>query len=397
MTLFEQLSAAESRMNEIAVEIDKAESLDKIKELEGEYSKLQEQRGMLQQAMKVTVIEKTKEPDLTLRNASGGNGKVVNDPRGTVEYRKAFMEYVQTGKMPAELRVDATTTTTDLTAIIPSTISSRIIETLDNYGEIFKRIFKSNVKGGYEVAISSIKPVATWVAEGTTAEKQKMDVTGKVSFGYHKLQIKLATTLEATVVSLDTFEGLLAKNMARAIVVAIEEAVFKGTGAGQPIGLLVDTRIVAGQKIDFLATDASWNGWKTKLFANIKSAYDNLVGNAIYMNKGTWDKYIDGMVDDRKQPIARVTYGLTGAAEYRFAGKPVILVDYLKSFDAAATGEVFLVFGDLGEWDFNSNMQLTYKKYTDEDTDEIIEKMTLIADGKVLDPAGFVLLKKAVA
>lgn len=397
MTLFEQISAKESRMNEIAAEIEKAESVDKVKELQTEYVKLQEERASLLEAKKVTVVEKTKLEDFTLRQAAGGKGVAVVDQRSTPEYRKAFMEYVQTGKMPAELRTDATTSTTDLSAIIPTTISSRIIETLSNYGEVFNRILKTNVKGGLHVAISSLKPVASWVGEGVVADKQKMDLTGKVTFGYFKLQIRMATSLEASVVSLDTFEGLLAKNMSRAIVVAIESAVFNGSGIGQPTGLLVDTRIVAGQKIDFTAADAGWNGWKTKLFGNIKSAYDNLPGNAIYMAKGTWDKYIDGMVDDRKQPIARVTYGLTGAAEYRFAGKPVILVDYLKSFDAASVGDVFLVFGDLGEWDLNSNMQLTYKKYVDEDTDEIIEKMTLIADGKVLDPAGFVFLKKATA
>ena len=39
-------------------------------------------------------------------------------------------------------------------------------------------------------------------------------------------------------------------------------------------------------------------------------------------------------------------------------------------------------------------MQLTMVRYTDHDKNEIVDKGILVADGKVLDPNGFVIIKK---
>ena len=45
----------------------------------------------------------------------------------------------------------------------------------------------------------------------------------------------------------------------------------------------------------------------------------------------------------------------------------------------------------------NSNMAITYRRYFNEDTDEWISKATMIADGKLADPYGVVLIKKAAS
>ncbi|MFH2116761.1 MAG: phage major capsid protein [Bacillota bacterium] len=398
MKLLEQIQAKEARMNAITTEIEAAESVEAVATLTAEYKALEEERSKLVEAYNVKPVVVTNPNPIDLRQASGGsgNGSIANDdPRATAEYRKAFQTYVRTGVMAPELRADATTQTTDIGALIPSTIMNRVIEELETYGNVYARITKSNIPGGVSIPISSLKPTASWVAEGSVSEKKKLTVTSKVTFGYFKLQIRISTTLEASVVSVGSFEQLIAKNLVRAIVKAIEDAVFNGTGVDQPTGLLVDARIVAGQKISFAATDATYDGWVKKLIASIKNAYSTQSGNAIYMNKSTWDTYVSAMVDTNKQPVARLTIGLSGKQERVFLGYPVEIVDYLPTLDAAVAGNVFLVFGDLSEFVLNSNLQLTYKKYFDEATDEWIEKTTLIADGKVADAAGFVMLKKA--
>ena len=49
------------------------------------------------------------------------------DPHDTKEYRTAFMNFVCRGvPIPAELRTDAVTTTTDASAVIPTTILNEI-------------------------------------------------------------------------------------------------------------------------------------------------------------------------------------------------------------------------------------------------------------------------------
>ncbi len=397
MNLLEQIQVKEARMNAITAEIETADSVDKVKELNVEYEKLNEERSTLKTALNAKPVVVTQVGDLTLRGAAGQGELGVEDPRATVEYRKSFMNYVRSRSkdVPVELRADATTMTSDITALIPTTIMNRVIEELDSYGNVFQRITRSNVPGGVDIPISSLKPEATWVAEGSVSEKKKLTVTSKVSFSYYKLQVRIATSLEASATSLDQFEKLVARAITRAIVKAIEASVFNGTGVGQPLGLLVDPRIVAGQKLAFAAADATFSGWMTKFISKIKNAYAALPGNAIYVNKATWDTYMAGMVGTDGHPVARVTMGIGGKQERSFLGYPVEIVDYLPSFDVAAVGDVFLGFGDLSEWILNSSLQLTYKKYYNEDTDEWIEKTTLIADGKVADAAGFLFLKKA--
>jgi len=396
MTILEQINAKETRMNAIAEEIETAENVEQINTLTSEYETLNEERTALQKALATKPVKITDMSNFNQRSAAGGNGEDDLDPRATKEYRKAFMAYVRNGgAVPAELRADATTTTTDVSALVPTTIMNRVIEELETYGNVFQRITRANVKGGVRIAISSLKPEASWVAEGAVSEKKKLQADTYVSFSYYKLQVRIATSLEASVATLDAFEQMIAKAITRAIIKAVEASVFSGSGVGQPLGILNDARIVAGQKFTFATTDATYDGWMKKFISKIKNAYASQPGNAIYVNKATWDSYMAGMVDSTGQPVARVTMGLAGKQERTFLGYPVEVVDYLPSLDLAGAATVFLVFGDLSEWILNSNLQLTYRKYYNEETDEWIEKSTLIADGKAADTAGFVFLKTA--
>ena len=81
----------------------------------------------------------------------------------TMEYRKAFMKYVLSGEKSAELRADATTKTTDIGSVIPTTIMNKIYEKIENFGKIYSKITKTNFKGGLAIPTSSLKPTASWV------------------------------------------------------------------------------------------------------------------------------------------------------------------------------------------------------------------------------------------
>ena len=104
------------------------------------------------------------------------------------------------------------------------------------------------------------------------------------------------------------------------------------------------------------------------------------------------------MVDQNGQPVGRVNYGLNGEETTKVLGKDAILVedDYLPSFDTAETGAIFGVICDLSDYIFNSNMEISIKRYFDEDLDQWITKATLIGDGKMTSKQSIVLLKKAV-
>ena len=319
----------------------------------------------------------------------------IEDRFATREYRKAFRDLMLKGeKIPRELRADAITLTSDIGDVIPTTIVEQIVNELEDIGDIYSRITKTEFAAGVDIPVNNLKPIATWVAEGEVAETQKSS-TGVVSFSSYKLQVRIATSLIAATVSLDAFERLVAENIAEAMIKAIEKSVINGSGIGQPLGLVNDTDIE--NVIDFAVEDATWTGWKTKLFSNIPLGYRKKRNGVILVSPGTWDKYMDGLMDENGNPVYRYGTDVNGNDVYRFNGKTVVLTDELPSLDEAEAEEAFLIYVDLADYTFNSNMQITYKKYFDESTDQYIDKSTLIGDGKLADKNGAVILQIAEA
>ena len=323
----------------------------------------------------------------------------TNGKYDTMEYRMAFMDFVLTGKVSEALgvRADATAKTTDIGAIIPTTIINKAIEKMTDYGQIYARINKTNFKGGVKIPINALKPTATWVSEGSVAEKKKMDLTGSVTFAYYKLQVRVAVSLEADTVSLSLFEQTISNNIGEAMIKGAEASVVSGLGgdSGQPLGIANDTRVPAGQIIS-TATPALWKKYETwtEYLGKVPRKYRSRC--VLIMADTDFNKYIVGMVDAEGQPVARTTYGLDGMITEKFIGREVIPTEeYITSIDAASSGDVVAIFCVLDDYHMNSNMQMTYKRYFDEDTDEWISKSTMLADGKLGDPNGVVLIKKA--
>ena len=165
------------------------------------------------------------------------------------EYRKAFMNYVvNKTPMPAQFQnVDANTKTTDVGVLIPETVLSQIVEKMESTGMILPLITRTNIKGGVKVPTSSLKPVATWVAEGAGSDKQKKPVT-YIDFGYFKLRCAVSNSLEVDTMALPIFEQTLINNVVEAMTKAIEQSIISGSGTGQPKGILTET-VVTGQNV----------------------------------------------------------------------------------------------------------------------------------------------------
>ena len=321
------------------------------------------------------------------------------DPTNSVQYRTAFMNFVcRNVPIPMELRADAITTTTDASAAIPTTLLHEIVREVKSYGEIYSRIRHLNVQGGVEIPISSIVPVATWIGADSgesESDKQKLQANSSIMFSYHGLECKIAQTLLVNVVTLDAFQELFVKLAAEAMERAIEIAVVAGTGSKMPLGITKDTRVPAANVITLTAEEfAAWDAWKKKVFGKMKKAYRD---GEFIMAQSTFDGYIDGMTDKNGQPVGRVNYGIDSAETYRFGGKNVTTVeeDVIAAYDTATSGEVVAVFVKLSNYGFNSNMEMQVVKWVDHDTNEVKNKAILIGDGKLIDPHGVLIIKKA--
>lgn len=315
--------------------------------------------------------------------------KMETNKFGTMEYREAFMKHVVTGeKLPQEFRANANTKTTDVGSVIPETVMNKIVEKLEATGMILPLVTRTSYKGGVAIPTSNVKPVATWVAEGATSDKQKK-TTGEITFTYHKLRCAVSVSLETDVMSLSAFESQLINNITEAMVKAIEQSIISGTGVGQPKGILTETP-VEGQAIDASACDFDT---LVKAEAALPQEYEN--GARWCMTKKTFMTFV-GMTDAQGQPIARVDYGIAGKPERTLLGRPVVICNYLDSFATGlAAGKVFAFLFNFNDYALNTNYSMGIKTYEDNETEDIVRKSVMIVDGKVVVKDSLVTVKKS--
>src|SRR5690554_5577453 len=401
MNLRKRLQEIETRKAEIRGLLENDEKAD-LDALETELKSLNDEEQELRQRLDMAAsIEAGTAPEVRVIDSTSVQQAIVEpravDRHDTVEYRRAFMDYVTRGVKSGhlEFRADETTGLGDIGAVIPTTILNRIVEKMEETGRIWSRVTKTSIQGGLEIPVSSAKPVATWVAAGTVADKQKKVVNAKIIFSYHKLQVRVAVELVAATVAMPVFEATISDNIAEAMVKALDKAIISGSANGEPLGIVKDPNIPASQQVEVLAEDyGKYQKW-TELLGTVPRSYRN--GVVLIMNDSDWNRYIVGMVDQNGQPVARVNYGLDGSIEERFLGREVIPVeDLLPSIDTAAGGEVVAILVRLSDYMVNSNMGITYRRYFDENTDEWVSKATMIADGKLADPNGVVLIIKEI-
>lgn len=332
--------------------------------------------------------------------AGVGEGAVFNpcnqdetaDMYDSIEYRKAFMNYVLNGTtIPTKfVNAAATTKTTDVGAVISPTVLNRIVEKMETTGTILPLVTKTAFAAGVTAPTSSVKPEATWVAEGAGSDTQKK-TTGQIDIKGYKLRCAISMTLETSVMSLQVFETVFVNSVSEAMVKAQEKSFINGSGTGQPKGVLTET-VAAGQNIDLAVSADPTYQTLVDAEAALPLAYEN--GAVWNMTKKTFMKFI-GMVDTNKQPIARVNYGIDGKPERTLLGRRVVLNDYMTSLGAAIAKDTVVAFlFDWSDYMFNTNYNMVVKSYEDNDTEDQVTKAVMICDGKVIDKNSLVTITK---
>ena len=332
--------------------------------------------------------------------ASNAQTRESVEPTATMEYRQAFMRYVQTGEpMPAELRAGNAINTQDAGWAIPITIMREVINTVRKvYGNLYSKVRKLNVQGGVEFPIGALKASFKWISESTVSPRQKLDKVGKVSFMYNTAEIRIAQTFLASILSIDAFEQKITEVIAIAYLEAMDQGIVNGTGEGQMLGIVNDTRVT--NYVEMTASEfSSWTAWRKKFFAKLPLGYRT--GEFIFP-LATVDAYLETMADSNNNPVFRQATGLEvndGDAtdpNGRFFGRAISLVEpeVIKDFDTASDGEVVGIYWQPNEYAINENWGFTMRRYFDEETNEWVDKALTVVDGKVLNPSGFWLIKK---
>ena len=317
-----------------------------------------------------------------------------------MEYRKAFMAYVQNGTpIPAELRNGDAISTTDTGAAIPMTIMNDVINTVrKRYGALYNKVKKFSVKGGIAIPIGALQASFKWIGESTVSPRQKTDALGKITFGYHTAEIRVSQTFLSQILTLSSFEARLAEVIAVAYLQAMDYGIVNGSGDGCMTGILNDPRVT--KTVTMTAADMNdWKKWRTKFFKTLPLGYRS--GEFIFP-VSTVDAYLETMSDSNGNPIFRQATGLEvndGDAMNpggRFFGHNITLVeeDIIPSFDDASQNDVIGIFWQPEEYGINENFGFTMRRYFDEELNEWVDKALVVVDGKVLNPTGYVKIVK---
>lgn len=373
-------------------------------QLEGINKDIEEMRAEL---AKLEDAEQRAKDNAQTVNANIVNGHVVasvqqraEEPTESMEYRKAFMNYVQKGTpIPAELRGNAISTE-ESGAAIPVTVMREVINTVrKRYGSIYARVRKTAIQGGVRVPVGALQATFKWIGEKTVSPRQSLDKLGAVTFEYHTAEIRIAQTFLSSIVTLEAFEQKVIEVIAVAYMQAMDNGIVNGSGDGSMLGIVNDARVT--NAVTFTAAQlGDWTAWRKNFFAKLPLGYRN--GSFIFP-VSTVDSYLETMADNNNNPIFRQATGLevndgdAVAPNGRFFGREVLLVepDVIGDFDAASSNDVIGIYADLNEYAINENFGFTMRRYFDDETNEWVDKALVVVDGKVLNPNAFWVLKKA--
>ena len=322
-------------------------------------------------------------------NLGDGIESTVEDFYDTAKYRKSFMNYVLTGKKSADMfNNDENTKTTDVGSVIPTTILNRIVEKMEAESVILPLVTRTNYKGGLSVPTSTVKPVASWVSEGAGSGRQKK-TTSYISFSYYKLDCRISMSLEVETTTLGMFETTFVNQVVEAMMKKLEESIIKGTGSGQPKGILAETP-ASGQAISIAANAGLSYKLLCELEAALPAQYET--GTKWFMSKKTFMEFY-GLVDTNKQPIARVNYGIGGKPERFLLGREVLISENVANYAAAPASNTIVAFMFRPtDYILNTNLNMGVKQFEDNDTDDIVRKAIMLVDGKVVDKNSLVTL-----
>lgn len=387
----------------------------KLAELDADIEEIREEIAIIDEELRADEQPAPEEREQVPEEAETRNSTIVaafrtaaptaeqrnQQPTETMEYRQAFMNFVQHGTpIPAELRAGNAIDTTDTQAAIPLTIVREIINTVRvRYGNLYRKVRKLAVQGGVEFPIGELEADFRWITEATVSPDQELDKLGKVSFGYHTAEIRIAQTFLSQILTVEDFEAKVTEVIVTAYLKLCDIGIVAGSGDGQMTGIINDPRVT--NVVTMTAEQFSdWTQWRKRLFAKIPLGYRD--GEFIFP-LSTVDSYLETMVDNNNRPIFSQGTGLEvndGDAmnpNGRFFGRDISLVEptVLPDFDSAASGDVVGIFWQPQEYGINENFGFTMRRYFDEDRNKWINKALVVLDGKVLNPAGIWLIKKA--
>lgn len=426
-SLGDALAALKADIANLETELEKAQEKEEPKEEEKPAEDKPAEENPADNADEPKEEDEEKEARSTTMNplaSYGVKGEKINmentiDSRNSMEYRKAFMDYVQNGVLTEGLqfrsrdneiiqyRADTPLTSADLGVMLPQTVVQEIIKGLEGkYGQLYSRVRKLNIKGGVKFPKGSFGVTFKRINEtGAPSDKQKAgSINGYVEFSYKMGEVRISQTLLESILSVDAFEKEVAKVIIEAYLRSMDNEILNGIdSANQMEGILTNEAKIPSANI-ITISDSEMKDWtkiQKKLFAKIPLAM-RAEKPEFVMTTNTFEGNLKVLADDNNRPLAKEVFNIADGVETAmFNNREVVFVEEglgIKSFDEAATGDVFAIYWVPSRaYAINTNLEFAMKRYFDEEKLEWVQRAVIINDGKILDSQYIYLLKKAVS
>ena len=180
------------------------------------------------------------------------NSPIVNRPaapdgkektgRAAAEYKNAFWRVMRSKSIPHEVyNALQVSTLTEGGYLAPDEYEHTLIEALEEQN-IFRSLARviTTSSGERKIPVVASKGTAAWIDE-EAAYPESDDSFGQTSIGAYKLATMIKVSEELLNDSVFDVASYIAKEFARRIGAAEEEAFFTGNGTGKPTGILAAT------------------------------------------------------------------------------------------------------------------------------------------------------------
>ena len=309
--------------------------------------------------------------------------------RGTKDYTKNFWNVMRSKSVSHEV-MNALQVGTDSEGgyLVPDEYERTLIEALEEQN-IFRQLAHviHTSSGERKIPVVASKGTASWIDE-EAAYPESDDTFGQVSIGAFKLATMIKISEELLNDSVFDMPSYIAKEFARRIGAAEEEAFFTGNGTGRPLGILAATGGaevgVTAAKADSLTFDEVMD-----LFYSLRTPYRR---NAVFiMNDSTVKalrKLKNGNGDYIWQPA------VTAATPDTILNRPVYTSGFMP---ALATGNKTILFGDLNYYWVADREGRSFKRLNElyAPTGQVGFLASQRVDGKLILPEAVKVLQQA--
>lgn len=292
------------------------------------------------------------------------------------EYREAFLLNLQGRELTPEQRAAV-----NGAAAIPTQTLNQIFRYIEE-SPILSRIDLTHIPGNVVLPVEDAVADAAWVAMATAATDSS-DSVGSITLAAFKLIKTLEITADIEAMTISAFEAWIVAKLGEKMEKALDNAVFNGTGSGQPTGILKTLSTATGT---FTKAKAKYSD----LIAIIAALPSGPAKNAIFaMPRKLFFTDVIGIEDQSGQPVCHADP--TSPAKYNILGYPVVLDDNIPVDN--------MIFGDFKAYKMN-----IAKAPTISSDDSVafragsrVYRALALADGKLATSTAFVRYTRATS